>query len=89
MRATGASRAATGTLTANQDSTLTLTDASACVLVSNASGVEAYIRLNAAVSSLLYDFILAHNQRAWITDIAVATVHVYANANSGVRVVYW
>jgi len=86
---TGASRAATGSITNNTDSTLTLADSSACALVTNISGVDFYIRINGAVSATVYDFILAHNQRVWITDISIATVHVYGNATSGLRVVYW
>ena len=87
--ATGASRAATGTITANVDSTLTLADPSAQVMISNHSAVQAYIRLNAAVSHSLYDFILGVGDRAFISDVITQTVHVYMNATAGLRVVYW
>lgn len=87
--ATGASRAATGTITSNTDSTLTLAMESASVLITNISGQTAYIRLNGAVSTTVYDFVLANNSRVWIDGIWISTVHVYVAATSGVRVVYW
>ncbi len=87
--ATGASRAATGTITANTDSALTLADPSSCVLISNNSGVSFYLRLNGAVSATVYDLVLANAERVWIRDVRCETVHVYGNATSGLRVVYW
>ena len=89
MVATGASKAATGTISANEDSTLTLADPSSCVLISNISGVSFYIRLNGAVSTTVYDLVLADAERVWIRDVRCETVHVYGNATSGLRVVYW
>lgn len=89
MFATGASRAATGTITANTDSTLTLPNASSQVVITNASAVPAYIRLNGAVSTTLHDFILAAGGRAYVEDVMVETVHVYMDATAGLRVVYW
>ena len=87
--ATGASRAATGSITANEDSTLTLAAPSAQVMISNDSAVPAYVRLNGAVSSTVYDFVLAAGDRAYVEDVVVATVHVYMNATSGLRVACW
>ena len=87
--ATGASQAATGTITANTDSTLALARPSDCVLISNNSGVSFYIRLNGAVSTSVYDLVLADAERVWIRDVRVESVHVYGNATSGLRVVYW
>jgi hypothetical protein len=89
MPATGASRSATGSITANVDSTLTLANPSACVLIDNHSGVTFNLRLNAAVSPTTFDFQLADGERAWITDIRVDTVHVYGNATTGLTAVYW
>ena len=89
MRATGASNAATGSIAANTDSTLTLTPPARCVLISNLSGAPFYVRLNAEVSDTVYDFVVQHGERAWITDVVVETVHVYGNAVAGVRVVGW
>jgi len=88
--ATGASRAATGSITANVASTLTLTDASHQVLVTNSAAVVAYLRLNSAtVSASVYDFFLLPGDEEWIEDVEVKTVGVYMNATSGLRVVYW
>ena len=89
MVATGASRAATGSIAANTDSTLTLADPSAQVMLTNNSSVTAYVRLNGAVSTSVYDFVLYSGDRAWIEDVVVRSVHVYMNATSGLRVVYW
>ena len=86
---TGASGAATGTIVADTDSTLTLSRPSDCVLVSNNSGVGFFVRLNGAVSAVAYDFYLADGERVWIRDVLVATVHVHGNATSGLRVVFW
>ena len=87
--ASGASRAATGSIAANVDSTLTLADKSAMVMITNSSAVPAYLRLNGAVSTTVYDLLLGAGERAWVEDVEVATVHVYMNATSGLRVVYW
>lgn len=88
--ATGASRAATGSITANVASTLTLTDASHQVLISNTSAVVAYVRLNSAtVSATVYDFFLLPGDEEAIEDVEVKTVGVYMNATSGLRVIYW
>lgn len=89
MLGTGASNTATGSISANTDSALTLARASDCVLISNNSAVDAYIRLNGAVSPTVYDIILAPDERAWITNIVITTVHVYANTTSGIKAVYW
>ena len=89
MPATGASRAATGTITANTDSALALADASSQVMITNDSSVTAYVRLNGAVSTSVYDFLLYSGDRAWIEDVVIRSVHVYMNATSGLRVVYW
>ena len=52
MYASGASSAATGTITANADSTLTLPRTSAQVIISNDENTKkAYIRLNGPVST--------------------------------------
>jgi len=87
--ATGASRAATGTITANTDSGLALADPSAQVMITNDAAVTAYVRLNGAVSTSVYDFVLYSGDRAWVEDVVVRSVHVYMNATSGLRVVYW
>lgn len=68
---------------------MTLADPSACVLISNNSGVSFYIRLNGAVSTSVYDLVLANAERVWIRDVRVETVHVYGNATSGLKVAYW
>ena len=88
-KATGPSRAATGSITANTDSTLTLADPSSCVLIDNHSGETANIRLNGAATNTIFDLQLADGERAWITDIVVKTIHVYVNATSGIHAVYW
>ena len=89
MQASGASHAATGSITANTDSALTLTPPSSDVLISNLSGVPFYVRINAEVSASVYDFMVQDGERAWITDVMVETVHVYGNATSGLNVVGW
>jgi len=86
---TGASRAATGSITANVDSTLTLAEPSNCVLISNNSGATFYIAINQTASPTSYDFILGDQGRAWITDIVVQTIHVYGNATDNLRVIHW
>ena len=87
--ATGPSRAATGSITANTDSTLTLADPSSQVLISNHGAVQAYVRINGPCNASTHDMILGVGDRAWIEDVVIETVHVYMNATSGIRVVYW
>lgn len=88
--ASGASTAATGSITANTDSTLTLARPSDQVLISNEeNAVKAYVRLNGAVSPTVYDFVLAAGERVVVSDVRVETVHVYTNSTTGVRVVAW
>ena len=90
MYASGASQAATGAITANTDSTLTLPHTSAQVIISNDENTKkAYIRLNGPVSPTVYDFVLRAGDCAFITDVAVNTVHVYTDATAGLRVVCW
>lgn len=87
--ASGASRAATGSISANADSVLALESPSSQVLISNNAAAACYVRINGAVSTTVYDAILAAGDRMWVEEVVVETVHVYVNATSGVRVVYW
>lgn len=87
--ATGASRAATGSISANADSTLTLVEPSDQVMITNDSAVTAYVRLNGAVSASVYDFVLSAGDAEWVEGVKIETVHVYMNATAGLRVVAW
>jgi hypothetical protein len=52
--------------------------------------VVAYLRLNSAtVSDTVYDFFLLPGDEEFITEIVVASVGVYMNATTGLRIVYW
>ena len=89
MTATGSSRAATGTITSNTDSTLTLVEPSSHVLITNEAAVTFACRINGAVTATEFDFKIAPGERVWVRDIEVQTVHVYGAATAGLRVVAW
>lgn len=89
----GASTAATGTITSNTASLLSFAHDKQHVIVSNRSGQTAYFKLNDAasptVSSTAYDFALSDGGTFIIQEVTVENVSVYVAATSGVRVVGW
>lgn len=89
----GASTAATGTITSNTASLLSFLDSKRYVLISNQSGQKCYCKINDAasptVSATVYDFVLADGGTFAIDDVDVTNIAVYVTATSGVRVVGW
>lgn len=86
----GASIAATGTISNNSASLLTLATACGYTIVSNQSGQTCYLRVNSiTVSATVYDHVIANQGTLIISDITVKTVGVYVAATSAVRVVGW
>ena len=90
MHATGASRFATGVITANTDSALTFAEPSSMIIVTNLSGQTCYVRLNGAVSPTVFDAVLADKGTLVIHgEIKVQTVHVYVNAVADIYAAGW
>jgi hypothetical protein len=89
----GSSIAATGTITSNTASLLSLASSCGNVIVNNQSGQKCYVKINDAltptVSATVYDFVLADQGTFTISHVDVTNVSVYVAATSGVRVVGW
>jgi hypothetical protein len=89
----GASTAATGTISSSTASLLSFAATRKRVIVSNRSGQVCYCKLNDAaaptVSTTVYDFVLSDAGVMVIDDMAITNVSVYVAATSGVRAVGW
>jgi len=89
----GASTAATGTITANTASLLSFASGMKHVIINNDSGQDAYFKFNDAssptVSATVYDVSLADGEKFAQDGGVVTNVSVYVDATSGVRVVGW
>jgi hypothetical protein len=89
----GASIAATGTISSNTASLLSLASTCGNVIVNNQSGQKCYVKVNDAatptVSATVYDFVLADQGTFVLSHIQVTNVSVFVAATSGVRVVGW
>jgi hypothetical protein len=89
----GTSIRATGTITSNTASLLTLASSCGSVIVSNQSGQKAYFIINdaasPAVSATVYDFVLADQGAFIISHVDVKTLGVFVAATSGVVVAGW
>jgi hypothetical protein len=89
----GASTAATGSVSSNTASLLSFSSGMKHVIINNNSGQTAYFKLNDAdtpvVSATVYDVSLKDGEK-FAADYAVVTnVSVYVTATSGIRVVGW
>lgn len=89
----GASTAATGTISSSTASLLSFAATKKHVIVSNQSGQKCYCKLNDAatptVSATVYDFVLADGGTFAVEDALIDNVGVYVAATSGVRAVGW
>jgi hypothetical protein len=89
----GASTAATGTISSNTASLLSFAATKKYAIISNQSGQKCYCKLNDAatptVSATVYDFVLADGGTFVIENTSISNVGVYVAATSGVRMVGW
>jgi len=89
----GASTAATGTISSNTASLLSFAATRKQVVITNRSGQVCYCKVNDAavptVSATVYDFALIDGATATLDDMAIDNVSVYVAATSGVRAVGW
>ena len=89
----GASKAATGTITSGVASLLSFADEKGTVILNNQSGQKAYFKLNDAatpiVSATVYDLAVADGGAFIVENASVTTVGVFVAATSGIRVVGW
>ena len=89
----GASEAATGSVSANTASALTFASGMKKVVVNNNSGQTAYVKFNDAaspvVNTTVYDTFLKDGEKFILEGGVVTNVSVYVAATSGIRVVGW
>jgi hypothetical protein len=89
----GPSITATGTITSNTASLLTLASGCKRGCITNISGKRAYLKIDDAasptVSATVYDIALEDKEKITWDDQVIKTVGVYVEATSGVNVVGW
>ena len=86
--ATGPSQAATGTVTADTASTLTLARPTSMVLITNYGQNAAFFSLNRSASETDFDFLLAGQSSVWISQVKVTTIGVYS-PHDDIAVRFW
>jgi hypothetical protein len=89
----GASTAATGSISSNTASLLSFSSGMKHVIINNDSGKTAYFKFNDAssptVSATVYDVSLATAEKVVVDFAVITNVSVYVEATGGVRVVGW
>ena len=89
----GATIAATGSISSNTASLLSFASSVEYAIISNQSGQKCYCKINDAatptVSATVYDFVLADQGTFVIDNASVLTLGVYVAATSGIRAVGW